>query len=151
MRTLKYADANGGKDFPQTPMRIKIGIWAGGDSSNSEGTIEWAGGETDFDDVPFIMYVDSINITNYNPASSYKYSDKTGSYTSITMSNGTSSTNLTSSNSSSTSSKSSSSSSSSSSSAAASSSTVFTSDSSSLYTSIFVTFMVAFVVGALQL
>jgi hypothetical protein len=80
-------------------MVVKLGIWAGGDSSNSEGTIEWAGGETDYDDVPFTMYVKSVNIINYNPAASYNYTDKTGSYTSIVASNSTTGSGIHSSNS----------------------------------------------------
>ncbi|KAJ5674582.1 uncharacterized protein N7477_004516 [Penicillium maclennaniae] len=83
VRTLNYADALNGKNYPQTPMRIRIGIWAGGDPDNSEGTIEWAGGETDYDDGPFNMYVESVKVINYNPAKYYKYTDKTGDYTSI--------------------------------------------------------------------
>ncbi|KAJ5819827.1 hypothetical protein N7474_005418 [Penicillium riverlandense] len=94
VRTLDYAAAVDGTNFPQTPMRIKIGIWAGGDPNNAKGTIEWAGGETDYTNGPFTMYVESVNIINYNPAQSYKYTDKTGSYTSIKTSNGTTSTNL---------------------------------------------------------
>ncbi|CAI7644895.1 hypothetical protein PCG10_009714 [Penicillium crustosum] len=101
VRTLKYADALNGKNYPQTPMRIRIGIWAGGDPDNSEGTIEWAGGETDYTEGPFSMYVESVDIINYNPASAYKYTDKTGAYTSIKATNATTSTNLSSSNSSS--------------------------------------------------
>lgn len=85
VRTLAYADANGGSNYPQTPMRVKLGIWAGGDSSNSEGTIEWAGGETDYDDGPFTAYIKSVSITNYNPAKSYTYGDLTGSYDSIVL------------------------------------------------------------------
>lgn len=101
MRTLKYADAVDGTNYPQTPMRIRIGIWAGGDPDNSEGTIEWAGGETDYTAAPFTMYVESVDIINYNPASAYKYTDKTGAYTSVKATNGTTSTNLGTSNSSS--------------------------------------------------
>lgn len=101
MRTLEYADALNGKNYPQTPMRIRIGIWAGGDPDNSEGTIEWAGGETDYTEGPFSMYVESVDIINYNPASAYKYTDKTGAYTSIKATNATTSTNLSTSNSSS--------------------------------------------------
>lgn len=101
VRTLKYADAVDGTNYPQTPMRIRIGIWAGGDPDNSEGTIEWAGGETDYTAAPFTMYVESVDIINYNPASAYKYTDKTGAYTSIKATNGTTSTNLGTSNSSS--------------------------------------------------
>ncbi|KAE8350327.1 concanavalin A-like lectin/glucanase domain-containing protein [Aspergillus coremiiformis] len=83
VRTLNYADALDGENFPQTPSRIKIGIWAGGDPNNAEGTIEWAGGETNYDDGPFNMYVKSVKVINYNPAKSYTYTDKTGSYSSI--------------------------------------------------------------------
>jgi beta-glucanase (GH16 family) len=38
VRTLtpQTADTN---QYPQTPMRIKVGAWAGGDSSNPQGTI----------------------------------------------------------------------------------------------------------------
>ncbi|KAK6063812.1 glycosyl hydrolase family 16 [Seiridium cupressi] len=82
VRTLNYADAVDGTNYPQTPMRVKLGSWAASDSG-SEGTIEWAGGETDFDDSPFTMYVESITIQNYNPGSTYTYGDLTGSYTSI--------------------------------------------------------------------
>ncbi|KAF4500021.1 murein transglycosylase [Fusarium agapanthi] len=83
VRTLKYADALGGENYPQTPMRVKLGIWAGGDPDNAEGTIEWAGGETDYSGGPYTMTVQKITIENLNPAESYTYSDKTGSYKSI--------------------------------------------------------------------
>lgn len=43
VRTLHYKDALGGYNFPQTPMNVRLGIWAGGDPSNNNGTIEWAG------------------------------------------------------------------------------------------------------------
>lgn len=83
VRTLAYDDALGGKNYPQTPMTIRLGIWAGGDSSNPEGTIEWAGGKTDYSAGPFTMYVERVDITNYNPGSSYTYSDTSGDWTSI--------------------------------------------------------------------
>ncbi|KAF5253870.1 hypothetical protein FOXYS1_14478 [Fusarium oxysporum] len=83
VRTLKYADALGGENYPQTPMRVKLGIWAGGDPDNAEGTIEWAGGETDYSGGPYTMTVQKITIENLNPAESYTYSDETGSYKSI--------------------------------------------------------------------
>lgn len=35
-------------DFPQTPSRIQFSLWPGGSSLNSLGTIEWAGGEVDW-------------------------------------------------------------------------------------------------------
>ncbi|KAF5717179.1 murein transglycosylase [Fusarium mundagurra] len=83
VRTLNYADALGGENYPQTPMRVKLGIWAGGDPDNAEGTIEWAGGETDYSGAPYTMTVQKITIENLNPAESYTYSDETGSYKSI--------------------------------------------------------------------
>ncbi|KAF3771445.1 family 16 glycoside hydrolase [Cryphonectria parasitica EP155] len=86
VRTLAYADAVDGTNYPQTPMRVKLGIWAGGDPNNSEGTIEWAGGETDYTQGPFTAYVKSVSIVNYNPAESYTYGDLSGSYESIELS-----------------------------------------------------------------
>ncbi|GLI81146.1 transglycosylase [Penicillium ochrochloron] len=86
VRTLNYADAQGGSRYPQTPMRVRIGIWAGGDPSNGQGTIDWAGGKTDYSQAPFSMYVKSVSITNSNPADSYTYSDTSGSSGSIKLS-----------------------------------------------------------------
>nr|POF12838.1 putative glycosidase crf1 [Quercus suber] len=89
VRTLNYDDALAlnGKNYPQTPMRLKLGSWCGGCSS-SEGTVSWAGGETTFDDAPYVMYVETVAITNYNPATSYEYSDMTGDWQSITINKG---------------------------------------------------------------
>lgn len=88
VRTLNYGDAEGGTRFPQTPMRLRVGIWAGGDPSNGEGTIEWAGGLTNYGDAPFTMTLQSVNIVNYSPGSSYSYSDESGSWQSIKVSGG---------------------------------------------------------------
>ena len=38
IRVLTPATADSGQ-YPQTPMMIKVGVWAGGDPSNSKGTI----------------------------------------------------------------------------------------------------------------
>ncbi|UNI22931.1 putative glycosidase CRH2 [Purpureocillium takamizusanense] len=35
--------------FPQTPARVQLSIWPGGLASNAKGTIDWAGGEIDWD------------------------------------------------------------------------------------------------------
>lgn len=83
VRTLLYKDANDGKDFPQTPMNVRIGIWAGGDSANANGTVEWAGGLTDYKKGPYTMYVRSARVTDFSTGSEYKYGDKTGSWQSI--------------------------------------------------------------------
>jgi beta-glucanase (GH16 family) len=82
-RTLNYGDANGGHNFPQTPMTVRLGIWAGGDPGNSKGTIEWAGGLTDYDSGPYTMYVKSAKITDYGRGSAYQYGDSSGSFSSI--------------------------------------------------------------------
>lgn len=84
IRTLAYNDAKNGDKFPQTPMRMNIGIWAGGDPSLPPGTIEWAGGKTDYAKGPYTMFVKSIKMEDYTKgAKEYSYGDKTGSYQSI--------------------------------------------------------------------
>lgn len=83
VRTLPYAAANGGKNFPQTPMNLRLGIWAGGDPDNSNGTIEWAGGLTDYTKGPYTMYVQSAYVQDYSSGSEYHWADKTGSWQSI--------------------------------------------------------------------
>ncbi|KAI8397953.1 Glycosyl hydrolases family 16 (GH16) domain profile [Nakaseomyces glabratus] len=69
--------------YPQTPMYIKMGIWAGGDPSNAPGTIEWAGGETDYSLAPFTMYIKSLVVTDYSTGKEYTYGDQSGSWQSI--------------------------------------------------------------------
>ncbi|BFZ64922.1 transglycosylase [Saitoella coloradoensis] len=70
-------------EFPQTPSQIKIGNWAGGDPDNAEGTIEWAGGETDYTDAPFTMYVKDITVVDYSSARTFSYSGTSGMAESI--------------------------------------------------------------------
>ncbi|ODV94085.1 hypothetical protein PACTADRAFT_50975 [Pachysolen tannophilus NRRL Y-2460] len=81
--------ANNSEGYPQTPMAIFVSLWAGGDPSNSVGTIEWAGGETDYDDVPFQMYVSKMIIADYSTGEEYSYSDQSGSWSSIESKGGT--------------------------------------------------------------
>jgi beta-glucanase (GH16 family) len=95
VRTLNYEDAVGGKNFPQTPCKVALGVWAAGTSAQAEGTIEWAGGLTDFTKAPFPMYVQSVTIQNYNPGMNYHWTDLTGDYTSIQVVNATNSNNST--------------------------------------------------------
>lgn len=73
--------------YPQTPMMVKVGVWAGGDPSNPPGTIQWAGGVTNYADGPFTMYMKSISVTDYSTGKSYSYSGHSGSWQSI-VSNG---------------------------------------------------------------
>ena len=91
VRTLTYESAKGGAAFPQTPMQVKLGTWVAGRKDAPEGTVQWAGGKTDFNKAPFLGYYKSIAITDYagkdKPASGgvkeYIYGDKTGTHDSI--------------------------------------------------------------------
>lgn len=86
VRTLAYADALDGHNFPQTPMKVRMGTWAGGDPDKSYWTKLWAGGETAYTaeaGMPWTMSVATVSITNYSPAESYKYTDTTGDSSSI--------------------------------------------------------------------
>ncbi|KAH8689544.1 concanavalin A-like lectin/glucanase domain-containing protein [Talaromyces proteolyticus] len=82
VRTLTPSNADSGQ-YPQTPMMIKVGIWAGGDPSNPQGTINWAGGVTDYSKGPFTMYCQSILVTDYSTGSEYKYTSESGTSDSI--------------------------------------------------------------------
>ena len=85
VRTLTFDNSLtvGGKNYPQTPMRIKLGNWCGGCQGEPAGTVTWAGGNASFDGTPYTMVVESVTIQNYNPADSYEYGDKTGDWQSI--------------------------------------------------------------------
>lgn len=85
VRTLLNTTSQG---YPQTPMSIKFGIWAGGDPSNAPGTIEWAGGITDYSAGPFTMYVKQIIATDYSTGESYSYDGTSGSWESIIAKDG---------------------------------------------------------------
>lgn len=83
VRTLTPAEANNTWSYPQTPCRIYIGPWAGGDPDNSPGTIEWAGGKTDYDAGPYTMSVKSVRVTDYSKGTAYNYTDTSGTWASI--------------------------------------------------------------------
>ncbi|KAG4219451.1 hypothetical protein PC116_g32069, partial [Phytophthora cactorum] len=88
VRELKYADAKGGSRFPQTPMQIKLGTWVAGRSDAPEGTVQWAGGKTDFSQAPFVAHYKSLTIQDYSNgvknAEKYVWADgPDGSYQSI--------------------------------------------------------------------
>lgn len=74
--------------YPQTPMQIKFGIWAGGDPDNASGTISWAGGETDYTSGPFTATVQSIAVTDYSTGSEYTYGNTSGVWESIESTGG---------------------------------------------------------------
>ncbi|KAK5705806.1 transglycosylase [Elasticomyces elasticus] len=86
VRVLTASSAQG--QFPQTPCQFKIGSWAGGDSSNPEGTISWSGGVTDYSAGPFTMYVQSVAVTDYSTGNQYAFGDQSGLWTSIESTGG---------------------------------------------------------------
>lgn len=81
VRVLEYNDAGG--LYPQTPMQLKIGAWAGGDPSNAAGTISWAGGTTDYAAGPYAMTVQRVDVTDYSTGTQYKYGNMNGTWQSI--------------------------------------------------------------------
>ncbi|KAF2432326.1 hypothetical protein EJ08DRAFT_630536 [Tothia fuscella] len=89
VRTLLYGEANGGYNFPQTPMNVRLGIWAGGDVKNSKGTIEWAGGLTEYKSA-YSMFIKSVDVRDFSTGSSYTYGDHSGSWQSIKIAQGNS-------------------------------------------------------------
>ncbi|KAJ4352983.1 transglycosylase [Ascochyta clinopodiicola] len=86
VRTLEPANAE--NQYPQTPMQIKFGAWAGGDPANAAGTIEWARGPTDYSKGPFTMQVKSLKVADYSTGSTYSYGDTSGTWKSIKSNGG---------------------------------------------------------------
>lgn len=82
-RTLLPKDANNTNNYPQTPMKLSLGVWAGGDPDLPKGTREWAGGDTDFTKGPFNMYVKSAQVSDFSSGKEYVYTDHSGSWQSI--------------------------------------------------------------------
>ncbi|PFH59105.1 hypothetical protein XA68_12796 [Ophiocordyceps unilateralis] len=90
VRTLHAADANDTRNYPQSPMRMSIGIWAGGDPSLPEGTRKWAGGDTDYSAAPFTMWLQKAQVTDYSSGHQYVFGDRSGSWQSIKIEGGSS-------------------------------------------------------------
>lgn len=83
VRVLTYKDAEDGARYPQTPMRMYLGIWAAGDPNSPPGVKAWAGGDTDYGAGPYSMYVQKAHVTDYSSGKEYTYGDKSGSWESI--------------------------------------------------------------------
>ena len=85
VRTLNYSESLTvyGKNYPQTPCQVKVGLWPSGLESESKGTIEWGGGLVNWDDVPFTMTVQRIRVKDFHSGKEYKYGDHTGDWQSI--------------------------------------------------------------------
>ena len=82
VRVVEASQAEAGQ-YPQTPMQVKVGSWAGGDPANAPGTIQWAGGPIDYSSGPYTMYLKAISVTDYSTGSSYSYEGTSGTWSSI--------------------------------------------------------------------
>ncbi|KAI6375371.1 hypothetical protein MCOR25_002941 [Pyricularia grisea] len=93
VRTLKRSETTAGANgYPQTPCQIRIGTWVGGAKGGNQGTIDWAGGLADFSKGPFTAIYESIKVTDYSTgATEYVYTDRSGSWESIKVVKGDSS------------------------------------------------------------
>jgi beta-glucanase (GH16 family) len=93
VRTLKNTGIEGCAGYPQSPMQIKLGTWVAGRKDAPQGTIEWAGGVTDFTDAPFDGYYQTLRIQDYmggkgaKEATEYHYTDRSGTWQSIKVVN----------------------------------------------------------------
>ncbi|KAK3381540.1 glycoside hydrolase family 16 protein [Podospora didyma] len=93
VRTLLAANAKGCSGYPQTPMQIKLGTWVAGRKDAPQGTIDWAGGLTNFANAPFNAAYQEIKIQDYmggqgaTEATEYQYSDRSGTWQSIKVVN----------------------------------------------------------------
>ena len=84
LRTITSSSPN----YPQTPMKLQIGVWPGGDPHEASGTIAWAGGPINYNDVPFTMIVKSVTAYDYSTGTNYTYSGTSGSASSISSTGG---------------------------------------------------------------
>lgn len=101
MRTLKKSDTYNHTSkqysYPQTPARVELSLWPGGSPSEAKGTIEWAGGEIDWDSDDIKKYgydyatfanvtiecYDPPNGTKKNGSEAYIFTDDKGLQSSI--------------------------------------------------------------------
>ncbi|KAL4982243.1 concanavalin A-like lectin/glucanase domain-containing protein [Aspergillus falconensis] len=92
VRTVNYSEPLTvyGKNYPQTPCRVKVSLWPAGLPTQSVGNIEWAGGLVDWSDLPFTMTVQRVRVKDFHTAREYTYSGHSGSYDSIKVVSGNS-------------------------------------------------------------
>lgn len=85
-------------DYPQTPARIMLSLWPAGLPTNEKGTIEWAGGEIDWNS-PYMQNgyyfarFQEVTVECYDPppaaqkkgSKTYKYTDKAGTNNTVAI------------------------------------------------------------------
>ncbi|KAK6456938.1 concanavalin A-like lectin/glucanase domain-containing protein [Scheffersomyces xylosifermentans] len=72
-QTVRILNKDNSQGFPDSPMFIKFRLWAGGDPDNEQGTVEWAGGLTNYQTAPFSMYIKNLNVLDYSTGTEYAY------------------------------------------------------------------------------
>ena len=104
MRTLNRKDTwnatSGRFDYPQTPSRIMLSLWPAGLPTNAKGTVEWAGGEIDWnskymENGYYYARFQEVSVQCYDPPSgaqtkgskSYKYTDAAGTNNTVAITN----------------------------------------------------------------
>jgi beta-glucanase (GH16 family) len=104
MRTLNRKDTwnstSGRFDYPQTPSRVMLSLWPAGLPTNAKGTVDWAGGEIDWES-PYMKNgyyyanIESVSIECYDAPpmakksgnKAYKYTDSAGTNNTVEISN----------------------------------------------------------------
>lgn len=91
LRTLNRKDTwnatSGRFDYPQTPSRVMLSLWPAGLPTNEKGTIDWAGGQIDWNSKYmqngyYYARMQQVTVECYGPPSGAKKSgDKTYLYT----------------------------------------------------------------------
>jgi len=85
-------------DYPQTPARVMLSLWPAGLPTNAKGTIDWAGGEIDWNS-PYMQNgyyyarFQEVTVDCYDPPSgaqvkgskTYKYTDEAGTNNTVAI------------------------------------------------------------------
>ncbi|KAJ5273157.1 hypothetical protein N7478_008282 [Penicillium angulare] len=92
VRTVNYSEPLTvyGKNYPQTPSRVKISNWPVGIKGESLGNLEWGGGYVNWTDVPFIMSVQKVRVQDFHSGKEYTYNGTSGTWESINVISGNS-------------------------------------------------------------
>ncbi|RAR09261.1 glycoside hydrolase family 16 protein [Stemphylium lycopersici] len=97
-RESTWNDTSGRYSFPQTPARIMLSLWPAGLPSNAKGTVEWAGGEIDWNS-PYMnngyyaARFSEVTVECYDPPpaaqikgkKTYKYTDEAGTNNTVAI------------------------------------------------------------------
>lgn len=77
---VRKVDRKNKYGIPKSPMVVKLSLWAGGDYGNHEGTIAWAGGLSDYKNMPYTMRVKDFYVSDYSSGRVYVYGNEEGEW-----------------------------------------------------------------------